>query len=204
MPRPSFLLWDVGGVLLTDGWDHASRAGAMAHFRLDPVEFERRHARVEVDFETGRLDWNGYLDATVFHESRSFAREEFRDYMLAQSRAHPKAIEAARDLHESGKFRMAVLNNESRELNEYRIRTFGLDSIFEDFFSSCYTGRRKPDPAAYQLALSVTQYDPADTLFLDDRPENVSAAERLGMRSLRVEDPDRIREELAQLGVTAE
>lgn len=204
MPRPSLLLWDVGGVLLTDGWDHASRAEAVAHFRLDPAEFERRHAAVEVDFETGRLGWDGYIDATVFHESRSFSREQFRAYVLEQSRAHPIAIEVAHDLHKTGKFRMAVLNNESRELNEYRIRRFGLDTIFDDFFSSCYTGKRKPDPAAFQLALSVTRYDPAATLFLDDRPENVSAAERLGVRTLRIEDPNRIREELAQLGVTAE
>lgn len=203
MTRLSLLLWDVGGVLLTDGWDRTSRTEAVAHFRLDIAEFERRHGRVEVDFETGRLDWDGYLDATVFYESRSFSREEFRAYMLEQSHAHPEAIEVARDLRESGKFRMAVLSNESRELNEYRIRKFGLDAIFDDFFSSCYTGRRKPDPAAFQLALSVTRHDPDGTLFLDDRPENVAAAGRLGVRTLRVEDPNRIREELAQLGVTA-
>ncbi len=202
MPRLSLLLWDVGGVLLTDGWDHASRAEAIAHFRIDPAELERRHARVEVDFETGRLDWDGYLNATVFYEPRPFSREEFRRYMLEQSRAHPEAIGAALDLHKSGAFRMAILNNESRELNEYRIRTFGLTAIFDDFFTSCYTGRRKPDPAAFQLALSVTQHDPGASLFLDDRPENVAAAARLGLCTLRIEDPHRIREELAQVGVT--
>jgi putative hydrolase of the HAD superfamily len=98
---------------------------------------------------------------------------------------------------------MAVLSNESRELNEYRIRTFRLGPIFEDFFSSCYTGRRKPDPAAYRLALSVTQRAPEETLFLDDRAENVEAAARLGLRTLRVHDPGRLREELAKVGISA-
>jgi putative hydrolase of the HAD superfamily len=203
VPEPSLLLWDVGGVLLTDAWDRASRAEAIAHFHLEESEFERRHARVEVDFEVGRLAWDEYLDATVFYEPRSFSREEFRTFMLEQSRAHPGAIQAAREIGEGGRYRMAVLNNESRELNEYRIHTFGLDGIFDDFFSSCYTGQRKPDPAAFRLPLAVTRHDPEQTLFLDDRPENVEAAEALGLRTLRVEEPERLREELADAGVSA-
>ncbi len=202
MDRPSLLLWDVGGVLLTNGWDRASRADAIVRFRLDATAFEDRHARVEAEFETGRLDAEGYLDATVFYEPRSFSRAEFRNYMFERSRPHPEAIATARDLRKGGEYRMAVLNNESRELNEYRIRTFGLHEIFDDFFSSCYTGRRKPDPAAFRLALSVTQQEPQATLFLDDRPENVAAAARLGVRTLRVEDPRHLREELAGVGVT--
>lgn len=203
MARLTLLLWDVGGVLLTDGWDHRMRGEALRHFGLDPAEFERRHARVEVDFETGRLDWTGYLDATVFYEPRSFSREEFRDYMLRQSRALPGALETARAIRSAGGYRMAILNNESRELNDYRIRTFGLGAIFDDFFSSCYTGRRKPDPAAYRLALDVTQRSADESLFLDDRPENIEAAAQVGLRTLRVDDPGRLRQELTALGVSA-
>ena len=197
------LLWDVGGVLLSDGFDQKSRAEAVAHFGLDGAEFERRHAGVEIAFEMGQIDLDGYLDATVFYESRPFSREEFRAFIFAQSRAHPAAIETARAIRDAGEYRMAVLSNESRELNEYRIRTFRLGPIFEDFFSSCYTGRRKPDPAAYRLALSVTQRAPEETLFLDDRAENVEAAARLGLRTLRVHDPGRLREELAKVGISA-
>ena len=203
MPRPALLLWDIGGVLLSDGFDRASRAEAVARFGLDAAEFERRHARAEVDFETGRLSWDGYLDATVFYEPRTFSREAFRDFVLAQSRPYPAAIATARSLRDTGRFRMAVLSNESRELNEYRLRTFGLVPIFDAFFSSCYTGLRKPDPAAYRLALSITQQAPEESLFLDDREENVAAAARLGLRTLRVHDPGRLGEELADAGVTA-
>ncbi len=202
MPEPSVLLWDVGGVLLTDGWDHRSRTAAVARFGLDAAEFERRHAVAEVPFETGRLDLEGYLDATVFYEPRPFSRAEFRSYMQAQSRAVPGTLELARALRARGTYRMAVLNNESRELNEYRIRTFGLAEVFDDFFGSCFTGHRKPDPAAYRVALEVTQRAPDACLFLDDRAENVEAAARLGIRTLRVDDPGRLGPQLAELGVT--
>ncbi len=201
MPDLSLLLWDVGGVLLTDGWDHRSRAAAVARFGLDGAEFERRHAGVEVDFETGRLDWNDYLDATVFYEPRSFSREEFRSYMREQSRPLPDALGVARAIRDRGRYRMAVLNNESKELNEYRIRTFGLGDLFDEFFSSCYTGRRKPDPAAYRVALEVTHRSAEESLFLDDREENVAAAARLGLRTVRVEDPARLRGQLTVLGI---
>ncbi len=202
MPEIALLLWDVGGVLLTDGWDHASRAEAVRHFRLDPAEFERRHGLAEADFETGRLGWDGYLDATVFYEPRSFSRDEFRRFMLEQSRPLPGALETARAIRANGRYRMAVLNNESRELNEYRVRTFGLGELFDEFFSSCYTGRRKPDPTAYREALDVTRRAAEETLFLDDRPANVEAAARLGIRTLRVGDPSRLREELTALGIS--
>jgi putative hydrolase of the HAD superfamily len=201
VPRISFLLWDVGGVLLSNGWDHRSRAAAIARFGLDAGEFERRHAAVEVEFETGRLSEDGYLDATVFYEPRPFSRDEFRAFIRSQSSANPAAIATARALRAGGQYRLATLNNESRELNEYRIRTFGLTELFDDFFSSCFTGLRKPDRAAYRAALDITRHTPDETLFLDDRPENVAAAESLGIHTLRVLDPGRLREDLERSGV---
>jgi putative hydrolase of the HAD superfamily len=201
VPRISLLLWDVGGVLLSNGWGYASRVAAVTRFQLDAAEFERRHASVEADFETGRLSEAGYLDATIFYEPRTFSRDEFREFIRAQSRPNLTAIATARALRAGGQYRLATLNNESLELNEYRIRTFGLAEIFDDFFSSCFTGLRKPDPAAYRAALDITHHTPDETLFLDDRPENVAAADALGIHTLRVLDPERLREELERAGV---
>jgi putative hydrolase of the HAD superfamily len=191
----------VGGVLLSNGWGYAARAAAVARFHLDGAELERRHARVDADFETGRIGEDAYLDATVFYEPRSFSRDEFRAFMREQSTPNPAAIATARALRAGGQYRLATLNNESRALNEYRIRTFGLTEIFDDFFSSCFTGRRKPDPAAYRAVLDITHRSPDETFFLDDRPENVAAADSLGIRTLRVLDPGRLREELERSGV---
>jgi putative hydrolase of the HAD superfamily len=204
VPRISLLLWDVGGVLLSNGWGYASRAAAVSRFGLDATDFERRHATVDADFELGRLTEDAYLDATVFYQPREFSREEFRAFMRSQSRPNPAAIQTARALRTAGQYRLATLNNESRELNDYRIRTFGLAEIFDDFFSSCFTGRRKPDPAAYRVALEITHRTPDETLFLDDRPENVAAAESLGIHTLRVLDPGRLRESLERSGVTVQ
>ncbi|MCI4324264.1 MAG: HAD family phosphatase [Thermoplasmata archaeon] len=203
MARPSLLLWDVGGVLLTNGWDRAGRAAAAERFHLDAAEFERRHLAVDAAFETGRMDASSYLATTVFHTPRAFSPEEFLRFMESRSAPVATTLELAKRLRESGKYTMAALNNESRELNEYRIVTFGLRDLFHVFLSSCYTGRRKPDPDAFRYALTITQRSPEESVFLDDRPENVAAASSLGLRTVLVTDAARLGHELEGLGVTA-
>jgi putative hydrolase of the HAD superfamily len=195
------LLWDVGGVLLSNGWDRTARAAAVQHFGLDAADFEQRHARVESDFERGRIDSEGYLAATVFYIARPFSRESFRQFMLARSSGNPAALAVARALRREGAYVMAALNNESRELNEYRIRTFRLQEVFHAFFSSCYTGYRKPEPEAYRYALMITGRTPDESLFLDDRPENIEAAAGLGIGTVQVRDPSRVGEDLTLAGV---
>jgi len=201
MRKVALLLWDVGGVLLSNGWDRAARAAAASRFDLDPAELERRHQLVDAAFETGRMDAAGYLASTVFYEPRRFSPDAFRQFMFDRSRANAPALATARALRSAGRFVMAALNNESRELNEHRIRTFGLNEVFHVFFSSCYTGYRKPEPAAFRNALDLAQRAPDETLFLDDRPENIEAAARLGLRTVTVRDPGRLGEELALAGV---
>lgn len=203
MTKLSLLLWDLGGVILSNAWDRVERAAAADRFGLDVEELERRHEAVAADFETGRIDEEEYLSRTVFYVPRTFSRGEFRDFMRAQSVAFAPSIAVARALRTEGKYVMVALNNESRALNDYRIVTFHLTALFHAFLSSCYTGRRKPDPEAYRYALELTQRDPEESLLLDDRRENIEAAARLGLRTLWVRDPGRLREELALWGITA-
>ncbi|MGB6501446.1 MAG: HAD family phosphatase [Thermoplasmata archaeon] len=202
MAKIGVLLWDVGGVLLSNGWDREARRQAAARFGLDANELERRHEALAVPLETGRLDWEGYLDRAVFYEPRDFTPGEFRQLVWDRSTPFPGAIDCARALHDQGTIRMAMLNNESRELNEFRLEKFGLRPLFDVFLSSCYTGRLKPDPEAFRLALDVTQQPAEACLFLDDRPENIEAAARLGLRTLRVRDPNRLREDLLAAGIS--
>jgi putative hydrolase of the HAD superfamily len=203
MAKVSALFWDIGGVLLSNGWDREARDAAAARFHLDPEELEGRHGRAAEAFETGRLDLDQYLTETVFDVPRPFSRAEFVSFMQSRSLPHAAALACARAFRADGRYLMATLNNESRELNEYRISTFGLREVFPLFLSSCYTGRRKPDADAYRFALEVTQRAPDEALLLDDRRENVDSAAELGLRTVWVQDPDHVREELASAGIVA-
>jgi putative hydrolase of the HAD superfamily len=200
----SLLLWDVGGVVLSNAWDLGARRAAVTRFGLDPAEFESRHQQVVAAFETGQIDLRTYLAETVFYKPRSFGPPDFEQFMRDRSTANSPTLTRAIALRRQGKFLMAALNNESRELNDYRIRTFHLQEAFELFLSSCYTGLRKPDPAAYRYALRLTQREPRDVVFLDDRPENVQVAAALGLGTILVKDPEQLVVELRHFGIAAD
>jgi len=195
------IFWDVGGVLLSNAWDHTQRVAALEHFGLDQDEFHSRHEMVVSSFERGKISLDEYLDRTVFYRERPFSREEFRSYMFSLSQPIPEVLAFARGLADSGKYFMGTINNESRELNQHRIEEFGLRGIFRVFVSSCFVGLRKPESGIYRLAIEITQIDPEECCFIDDRALNLECAAKLGMRTIQMESLEQLRGELGRLGV---
>jgi putative hydrolase of the HAD superfamily len=200
LPEIKALFWDVGGVLLTNAWDRTQREAALERFQLDRDEFADRHELVVSSFERGKISLDEYLDRTVLYRPRPFSREEFRDFMYSLSQPDPEALALARKLAGSGKYLMGTINNESRELNQYRIEKFGMRAIFKVFVSSCFVGLRKPEEGIYRLALDVTQQVPEQCCFIDDRALNLEVAKRLGMRTIEMDNVEQLREDLQKLG----
>jgi putative hydrolase of the HAD superfamily len=197
----SHVFFDIGGVLGSNGWDREQRAGAAQHFALDVVELEDRHGEVVAMLEQGRMPLDEYLRCTVFYRPRPFELAEFKAYMLAQSTPFPDTIDLARALARTGRYRLMTINNESAELNQYRVEQFGLRDIFITFFSSCWVGTLKPARRIYQVALAMAQAEPEGSVFIDDRERNLEPARALGMRTIRFTDALRLRQELAAMGV---
>jgi putative hydrolase of the HAD superfamily len=201
LPEIKALFWDVGGVLLTNAWDHTQREAALQQFEVKREEFAERHELVVSSFERGKITLDEYLDRVLFYRPRPFRREEFKKFMFSLSQPNEESLAFARQLADSGKCLMGTINNESRELNEYRIEQFGMRSIFRVFISSCYVGLRKPEEAIYRLALDVTQQRAEQCCFIDDRALNLEVAKRLGMHTIEMDDVNQLRRDLKQLGV---
>jgi putative hydrolase of the HAD superfamily len=195
------LFWDVGGVLLSNAWDRTQRTTALEHFHLDQEEFHDRHEMLVSSFERGKITLDEYLDRTIFYRTRPFTRDKFRDFMFSLSRALPGMLEFATTLSTSGKYFMATINNESRELNYYRIEKYGLRRAFRVFFSSCFVGLRKPERDIYRLALETTQIPAEECCFIDDRALNLECAAKLGMKTIEMHDLNQLRSDLTKLGV---
>ena len=195
------IFWDVGGVLLTNAWDRSERMAALEHFRLDEEEFHARHEMVVSSFERGKITLDEYLASTIFYRNRPFTRDQFRDYMYSLSQPMPDVLAFASALADAGKYFMSTINNESRELNLYRIEKFGLRGMFRLFVSSCFVGLRKPESGIYRLAIETTQINPQDCCFIDDRALNLECAAALGMRTIQMQTLDQLRQELGKLGV---
>ncbi len=201
MPDVTALFWDVGGVILSNGWDRAARAKAAEKFGLDWEEFQDRHELASPAFETGQITLDMYLERIVFYRKRAFTREEFTQFIFAQSEEFPESRAVLSGVAASGKYMLATINNEALELNEWRIREFHLRREFKAFFSSCFVGIRKPDEGIYKIALEVTQRQPEECLFIDDRELNLECAQKLRMRTLHFQDAAQLRRELAANGV---
>jgi putative hydrolase of the HAD superfamily len=195
------VFFDIGGVLGTNGWDREQRAAAARHFGLDVAELEELHGETVAMLEQGRMPLDEYLRCTVFYRPRPFEPAAFKACMLAQSAPFPDTIDLARTLARTGRYRLMTINNESDELNRYRLELFGLRDIFIAFFSSCWLGLLKPARRIYEVALAMSQAEPDNSVFIDDRERNLEPARALGMRTIRFTDAPRLREELAELGV---
>ncbi|MGH9599050.1 MAG: HAD family hydrolase [Terracidiphilus sp.] len=196
------VLFDVGGVLLTNGWDRRERAAAVEHFHLDAEDLEARHLAIFASWERDLIGVDAYLDEAVFYRPRPFSREEFYAFMLSQSQVLPDgALGVLREVSASDRCMVGALNNEARELNEYRFRQFGLREYFQVAFSSCYVGMRKPEPAIYRRVLDILGRPTERVLFIDDRQQNVDGAAAAGMKAIRFVSAEALRGELEQLGV---
>jgi putative hydrolase of the HAD superfamily len=204
MAEISTILWDVGGVLLTNGWDHLERAAVLKKFEVESDSFEQRHELANDPWEKGLITGEEYLLRTVFYEPRPFTSADFLQAMKERSVLLPHtAMRILQDLAASEEIELAMLNNEARELNDYRIERFELGRYFDSFFSSCYLGLRKPDPKIFDLALDVLQRDPEEVVFIDDRQGNCDAAETLGIHAIHYLDEAQCVQALERLGLQA-
>jgi putative hydrolase of the HAD superfamily len=192
---------DIGGVLLTNGWDHHARKRAAAHFKLELAEMEDRHHLTFDTYEEGKLTLKEYLGRVVFYQKRPFTRAQFRHFMFAQSKPYRQMIELVRKLKGRYGLKIVVVSNEARELNSHRIRKFKLDGVVDSFVSSCFVHVRKPDADIFRLALDIAQTPVREVVYIENTPMFVQIAEGLGIRSILHTDYKSTCAKLASFGL---
>lgn len=181
---PKIFFFDIGGVLLTNAWGHESRQKAARQFGIDYAEMDALHAFIFNVYEIGSITLDEYLDTVIFTRERNFSREEFREFMFAESVELPGMLDWLIGWkRENPYFKIIAINNEGKELNDYRIKKFKLHRFFDAFISSHEVGMRKPDPGIFRLALGVAQASAEECVYFDDRPMLVAAAKKLGINA---------------------
>lgn len=196
------LFLDIGGVLLTNGWDHNIRTRAAEKFSLDYDEMNERHHLTFDTYEEGKLSLDEYLNRVVFYQERSFSRAEFKAFMQAQSQPFPDMLELMRGLKTQHSLQIAAVSNEGRELTVYRVQHFKLGDFIDFFVSSCFVHYRKPDADLYRIALDIAQARPEQVLYIDDRAMFVEVAQGLGIRGILHKDYETTRKALEAIGLS--
>jgi putative hydrolase of the HAD superfamily len=198
------LFLDIGGVLLTNGWDHVARQAAADAFHLDFADVEERHHLTYDTYKEGKLSLDEYLQRVIFCQARPFSIDEFKSYMLSRSQSNPEMLALMQSLKERYRLKTIAVSNEGREINDYRIRRFKLDHLIDTFVSSCFVHFRKPDLDIYRIALDISQSIPQQVAYIDDRPLFVEVAESLGIRGiLHINFPATLTK-LAELGLNSD
>jgi putative hydrolase of the HAD superfamily len=201
MTNITAIFFDIGAVLLSNGWTEIERRQVAAAFNLDFDEFDRRHYEVIDAFDYGHISLQTYLDWAVFYTPRPFTPQDFEKEVQRIMTPIPDTIRIARELKETGRYFMAALNNEPREFNDYRVQHFGLTDLFSAFFSSCYLGVRKPQLEVFRKALAISQRRAEESLFIDDSQVNIFAARDLGINAILYVGAKELRAELEELGL---
>jgi putative hydrolase of the HAD superfamily len=196
------LFLDIGGVLLTNGWDHNSRRRAAETFGLDYEEMSERHHLTFDTYEEGKLSLDEYLKRVVFYQQRVFSPEEFKQFMYAQSKSYPDMIKLVRELKTQYGLQVAAVSNEGRELTMYRIQQFELRSFVDFFVSSCFVHYRKPDEDIYRIALDISQAQAEQVVYIDDREIFVEVARELGITGIIHTGYDTTQKSLEGIGLT--
>jgi putative hydrolase of the HAD superfamily len=195
------LFLDIGGVLLTNGWDRSARRLAGETFGLDYEEMDERHHLTFDTYEEGKLSLDEYLDRVVFYQERPFTRDQFRTFMFAQSRPFPEMIELVCRLKSHYGLKVAAVSNEGRELNVHRIGAFKLETCIDFFVSSCFVHFRKPDADIFRIALDIAQVKPEQVVYIEDRPMFVEVAQSLGIKGIIHAGYDATQKELERFGL---
>jgi len=196
------LFLDIGGVLLTNGWDRGMRDLASRKFGLDYAEMDERHHLTFDTYEEGKLSLDEYLNRVVFYQERSFSVEEFKAFMYAQSRPFPEMIELMRKLKTQHCLQVAAVSNEGRELTTYRVQQFQLGKFIDFFISSCFVHYRKPDADLYHIALDIAQVSPEQVVYIDDRAMFVEVAQGLGIQGIIHRSYEATQKDLGSFGLS--
>ena len=195
------LFLDIGGVLLSNGWDHTIRRRAAEKYGLDYDEMNERHHLTFDTYEAGKLSLDEYLQRVVFYQERSFSQEEFKEFMYAQSQPFPDMLELVRALKARYHLQVAAVSNEGRELTMYRVQQFKLGTFVDFFISSCFVHYRKPDADMYRLALDIAQVHPEQVIYIDDRAMFVEVARSMGIEGILHSSSTETRTALESLGL---
>jgi HAD superfamily hydrolase (TIGR01509 family) len=183
-----WLLFDVGGVLerVDDAaWPTRFLEAAGARVGLGLDEVQARIGAAGLPDSTTRSGvqeayWAGF-GAAIGADAATLAaiRADFWDAYCGT--ANDVLLEEARAL--TGRVGLAILSNSGDGAREEEERRYGFSAVFDPICYSHELGVRKPDPRAFALALEAMRADAEDVLFIDDLPENVAAAQALGIRA---------------------
>jgi len=196
------VLWDVGGVLLQ--WD--PRFLYRKLFKDDVAGMEEFLANIctpswHAQQDLGRPIAEACAELSAEYPGHAALIRAWAERNEEMVNGHVEgSVELLEEVVAAGVPCYALTNME-RESFERRAQRYEFFNLFDGHFVSSFEGVMKPDPRFFKLALERFSLVPEETLFTDDKPDNVSAAAGLGMAATVFRGAGALRRELVAKGV---
>ena len=209
---PRAILWDFGGVILSSPFEAFNRYETEAGLPKDFIRgLNARNGDTNAwaKMERSEVSLEGFV--ALFEEEARQQGHKLDGWRILQSLSgdiRPQMVEALRRC--SRAFRVACITNNmkhgegpgmARSADKAKA-VAEIMTLFEHVVESSKLGMRKPDPRIYQHACDLLGVKPEDCVYLDDLGINLKPARALGMRTIKVGDPDLAIDELqAMVGI---
>jgi putative hydrolase of the HAD superfamily len=193
---------DLGKVILF--FDNSLFFRKMAEFcpysAQDIAERVHRHKSLIRLFDTGKIEPEEfYKQATLRLEAKIPQDTFFRIYNDVFS-ANPPVLNLLKRLKTN--YKLILLSNTDVQRFGFIKKNFPEIFLFDDYVLSCEVGYMKPHPEIYTIALNRARVPAEECVFLDDLPENIEGAQRLGMKAILYGPQTDLEYGLKQMGVT--
>lgn len=187
--------FDLGGVYLTNCWDGFVWEKIAKKFHVDRDKLEAENNLFLKKISDGLISEDVFLENLIGSDKKII--QEVKIFIRSLNRViYPEVLDLMRKLKKN--YKLALVNNEGKEWNEFRINKFNLSKIFDEILTSCFIGYSKPSRDYFKEILARLNIKPSELLFIDDKIKNVISARRLGIVAIHFKNPDQLIGELEE------
>ena len=193
------IISDLGKVLIQ--FDNAIFYRKISAFT--PHSLSEIASRVNVHTSIAQAFDKGQLSPRQFYAAASKALDadvEYKEFFAMYNDVFtliPPVVETLDRLKSF--YRMVMLSNTDVERFGFIRQRFPEVLVFDDYVLSYEVGSMKPESAIYEVALEKAQAAPQECLFIDDRPENITAAQKFGIRTIHLLEHTNLEKEFEDL-----
>jgi len=198
------IIFDVGRVLVTDVPLKMIAKDLSVRFSIPEDElhsylYPNQHWTL---LTLGKISEDEYWEHFLKASKVKVDKKELKERVRSELRPIGENVKIVPLL--KSQYQLAILSNHSREWSQFMTKEFDFFNYFDQIIFSCDVGLRKPDPRIYKLALTKLGSEPEECLFIDDKKRNTDGAEKVGMKTILLENVSKLREELFGFGVILE
>jgi glucose-1-phosphatase len=194
-PEIRNLVFDLGNILVDVRYDRLAKIMALPMEKFQEIYTNPRFR----DFETGKMSEEDYFQFLA--EKSTFDLAQRPRYQAAIMFSFPLRLQTWGALHLlRRRYSLFMLSNTNPVDFEGIDRAYGMRPRFDHCFLSYEQGLMKPDPAIYEKATKLWRIKPEQTLFFDDREENVAAAASFGWQAMQISQETQLMNELVENG----